>query len=267
MASLRKKKLVSTSKTYSNFKWDGTRCQKEWASHVGMQHLSKSSMETSRNSVKVYAISIIKLWFGIKSDCGGYHCILPDYRMSFHFRKRGTSYCLTRSQCGPYNFLNDDFKRSLTYPPIEKLIGKQKVIKNAEHHDRYQTFNHYDCEKANLVKKREPTTKAMQQDIERPHLTSKCRRSLSHIVMLPLYRWKVTNGNVTVALATDYTNITKPHTFDDVICHDRKLANIYTCFEMSSVSDEPEEFITLEELLAHQGRCSAYVLCLWDREL
>ena len=30
-------------------------------------------------------------------------------------RERGTSYCLIRSPFRPQNFLNDDFKRSLTY--------------------------------------------------------------------------------------------------------------------------------------------------------
>ena len=44
------------------------------------------------------------------------HYIWPSSRMSRNTRERGTSHWLARSPHRLYNFLRDDFKRSLTHP-------------------------------------------------------------------------------------------------------------------------------------------------------
>ena len=58
---------------------------------------------------------------GGKSDWLGSHC-WSRIRMSFNIRERDTSYCWIRSPYRPYNFLNDDFKRSARYPCLSSLL-------------------------------------------------------------------------------------------------------------------------------------------------
>ena len=57
--------------------------------------------------------------------------------MSCNIRERGTSYCLVRSPYRPWNFLRDDFKRSLTYPcPRSLLVSRTAPRKNIYKRDK-----------------------------------------------------------------------------------------------------------------------------------
>ena len=58
----------------------------------------------------------------------GCHCIWSGHRMSFNICERETSYCLIRSPYRPLNLLNDDFKRSLTYPCSRSLFESRVTL-------------------------------------------------------------------------------------------------------------------------------------------
>ena len=69
----------------------------------------KCSTGTAQNSVKGRVL--YKVW-----SVGGCHWIWSGHRISFNICERETSYCLIRPPYRPWSVLNDDFKRSLTYP-------------------------------------------------------------------------------------------------------------------------------------------------------
>ena len=81
----------------------------------------KRSMETTRNSVKVklgiQAMKLVKSLIGseVTVTGRGSECHLA-------LRERETSYCWIRSPFRPWNFLNDDLKRSRRYPCFHSLL-------------------------------------------------------------------------------------------------------------------------------------------------
>ena len=71
---------------------------------------------------------------GGKSDWLGSHC-WSRIRMSFNIRERDTSYCWIRSPYWPLNFLNflnDDFKRSTSYPCLSSLL-ESRLARRIKH--------------------------------------------------------------------------------------------------------------------------------------
>ena len=72
---------------------------------------------------------------GGKSDRLGSHC-LSRVRMSINIRERVTSYYWIRSLYRPYNFLNEDFKRSTRYPCLSSLLESRLAM-----NWRYTQFN------------------------------------------------------------------------------------------------------------------------------
>ena len=66
--------------------------------------------------------------------------------MSFGIRdERDSSYCLQKSPYRPQNFLNDDYKRSLTYPCSGSLFESRVTIRIKHPHEE-QARSYISCE-------------------------------------------------------------------------------------------------------------------------
>ena len=66
--------------------------------------------------------------------------------MSFNICERETSYCLIRSPYRPENFLNDDFKRSLTYPCSRSLFECRVALRIIHPYEEQARAYRISCE-------------------------------------------------------------------------------------------------------------------------